>query len=297
MASGADRDSNTGQLDWLDAHQVGLGEVPAQFARYVADLGPAGIAQARDFVEQFARRRPDERDALVDGILDRLDPQAQASFLGAPRPQGQPFGTCVAGARNAFHRYDEELPDHLTRRTLELRKGEEGGGVLAMAAANGADGDDSANDPQVAEGKRFAPNDAKHDKFFDDYSALAEKLAKELDTNPKYILSLMSLEGGWGDKGSREKNNPFGFKKGDVKLQFESTDAAGELFKKVWGKSVEGARSIDEFVNGLQDQKIINRRYNTDSDSNPEFDDKREIRRQHETIIRRFENWRSGRSS
>jgi hypothetical protein len=155
----ADRDSNTSQLDWLDAHQVGLGEVPAQFARYV-ELGPQGIAQARDFVQQFQRRWPGERDALVDGILDRLDPDGQAAFLGAPRPAGQPFGTRIAGGRGPepitrdFREdRDRGLSDLLKPRTLELRKGEEQGGVMLLAAANdtadGDKGDDAANDPQV----------------------------------------------------------------------------------------------------------------------------------------------------
>ncbi|MBI3507522.1 MAG: hypothetical protein HY059_22015, partial [Proteobacteria bacterium] len=155
----ADRDSNTSQLDWLDAHQVGLGEVPAQFARYVTDLGPAGIAQARDFVEQFAQRWPGERDALVDGILDRLDLQDQASFLGAPRPTGQPFGTLVEGVRKppapvisdlVYHPQDEP-PESETRIKPVLRKGEEQGGTMLLAAANdageGDTGDDAGNDP------------------------------------------------------------------------------------------------------------------------------------------------------
>ncbi len=160
----ADRDSNSSQLDWLDAHQVGLGEVPAQFARYVAELGPSGIAQTRDFVEKFARRWPGERDALVDGILDRLDPQAQANFLGVPRPKGQPFGTRIDGVRrpepvinDLIHRPQDELPDHLTRRTLELRKGEESSGEMLLAenGANGdGTGDDASNDLQMAQAEQ-----------------------------------------------------------------------------------------------------------------------------------------------
>ncbi|MBI1245640.1 MAG: peptidoglycan DD-metalloendopeptidase family protein [Alphaproteobacteria bacterium] len=158
-----DRESNASQLDWLDAHQVGLGEVPAQLARYVSDLGSIGVAQARDFVEQFAARWPGERDLLVDGILDRLDPGGQTAFLGAPRLKGQPFGTFVEGgrrpapvARDALDRYDERLPDELARRTLELRKGEEVGGAKMLAAANDTEHDeaqdgDASNDPQEAQ--------------------------------------------------------------------------------------------------------------------------------------------------
>ncbi len=161
-----DRDSNTSQLDWLDVHQAGLGDVPAQFARYVADLGPLGIAQARDFVDQFQHRWPGERDALVDGILDRLDAQAQASFLGAPRPKGQPFGTLAGGGRrpapvisDLVHRPQDEPPESETRRTLELRKGGEGGGAMLLAANDAGDdeGDDAANDPQTAQAEPEGP--------------------------------------------------------------------------------------------------------------------------------------------
>lgn len=301
----ADRDSNASQLDWLDAHQVGLGEVPAQFARYVAELGPAGVAQTRDFVDQFAQRWPGERDALVDGILDRLDPQAQASFLGAPRPTGQPFGTLIAGMRrpgpivsDLVHRPQDELPDHLARRTLEVRKGEEAGGEMPLAAAHdaggdGTAGDDTSNDPQEAQDKRYPPNTPKVDRFFDDYSALAEKLAKELDTDPKYILSLMSLEGGWGDDGSRKKNNLFGFVKNGVKLKFESPEAAAEHFRNIWGPSVEGSRSMEEFISGLQDRKKSSFVYNNEKN----IDYKAKLREQHESITRRIQNWRSGRST
>lgn len=299
----ADRDSNASQLDWLDAHQVGLGEVPAQFARYVAELGPAGVAQTRDFVDQFAQRWPGERDALVDGILDRLDPQAQTSFLGAPRPTGQPFGTLIEGARrpgpvisDLVHRPQDELPDHLTRRTLELRKGEESGGE--MLAAENDEGDDASNDPQEAQDKRYPPNTPKVDKFFDDYSALAEKLAKELDTNPKYILSLMSLEGGWGDEGSREKNNPFGFVRNNEKVRFEKLEDAFDHFKQTRGPSVQGVRSMEEFVERLQTAKPELGKYNSekaDPITKKTYDQK--LFEQYETIIRRQSNWRSRRAS
>ncbi len=312
----ADRGSNTSQLDWLDAHQIGLGEVPEQFARYVG-LGPQGIAQARDFVLQFQRRWPSERDALVDGILDRLDADGQAAFLGAPRPQGAPFGTQMGGTRKAAPAFTDRLlrPDELDPalrqpHTMEMRDDRKVNLLeramspemqLATAEPSNDDektgGGDAAEGVQVAEGKRFPPNEAKHDKFFDDYSAMAEKLAKELDIDPKYILSLMSLEGGWGDKGSREKNNLFGFRKNNEKMRFENPEEAAEYFKRIWGSSVEGARSIDEFVDGLQDQKKKNRRYNTDDEANPDYDYKREIRKQYDSIRRRQDNWTGRRSA
>ena len=305
----ADRDSNTSQLDWLDAHQIGLGDVPAQFARYV-ELGPQGIAQARDFVQQFQRRWPGERDALVDGILDRLDPNAQESFLGTPRPAGQPFGTRIGGARKPAEpvardlllRKDEELPDHLTRRTLEFRKGEDEGGATPMTAANDTDdgdtSDDAANEPQEAREKRFPPNTPNIDKFFDDYTELAEKLAKELDTDPKYILSLMSLEGGWGDEGSRGKNNPFGFVKNNEKMRFEKLEDAFELFKRTRGPSVQGVKSMEEFVDKLQSSKLGLDKYNSEPpDPKTKKSYAEKLFEQYETIIRRQDNWRSRRAS
>ncbi len=304
----ADRDSNTSQLDWLDAHQIGLGEIPAQFARYV-ELGPQGIAQARDFVQQFARRWPGERDALVDGILDRLGQGGQTAFLGAPRPAGQPFGTRIGGMRwpapvisDLVHRPDEEPPESETRIKPVLRKGEEQGGMMLLAAANDTDdgetGDGAANDPQEAREKRFPPNTPNIDKFFDDYTAAAEKLAKELDTDPKYILSLMSLEGGWGDEGSREKNNPFGFVKNQEKMRFEKLEDAFDHFKRTRGPSVQGVKSMEEFVAKLQTPTSGLGKYNSEPpDPKTKKSYAEKLFEQYETIIRRQDDWRSRRAS
>jgi len=160
------------------------------------------------------------------------------------------------------------------------------------------DGGDAAADVQVAEGKRFPPNEAKHDKFFDDYSAMAEKLAKELDIDPKYILSLMSLEGGWGDKGSREKNNPFGFVKSEEKMRFEKLEDAFEHFKQTRGPSVQGVESMKEFVEKLQTPKPGLGKCNSeppDPRTKKKYDEK--LFEQYETIIRRQDNWRNRRAS
>ncbi|MBI3506410.1 MAG: glucosaminidase domain-containing protein, partial [Proteobacteria bacterium] len=196
----------------------------------------------------------------------------------------------------------DEPPESETRIKPVLRKGEEQGGTMLLAAANdageGDTGDDAGNDPQEAQEKRFPPNTSKVDKFFDDYTELAEKLAKELDTDPKYILSLMSLEGGWGDEGSREKNNPFGFVKNDEKMRFEKLEDAFDHFKRTRGPSVQGVKSMEEFVAKLQTPTHGLGKYNSeppDARTKKRYDEK--LFEQYETIIRRQDNWRSRRAS
>ncbi|MBI3503426.1 MAG: hypothetical protein HY059_01190 [Proteobacteria bacterium] len=92
---GADRAANAAQIDWMLNKWTGLGGVPAQFAHYVTRRGNLGIAQARDFVEQYSARRPHDADILVYSILRALpDTESRERFLG-----GTPGGYRPAGTR------------------------------------------------------------------------------------------------------------------------------------------------------------------------------------------------------
>ncbi|MBL8833523.1 MAG: peptidoglycan-binding protein [Rhodospirillales bacterium] len=93
--SAGDRAANAAQVDWMLKKWSGLGGVPAQFAHYVVRRGRLGIAQARDFVEQYSARRPHDADILVYSILRALpDSESRERFLG-----GTPGGYRPAGTR------------------------------------------------------------------------------------------------------------------------------------------------------------------------------------------------------
>lgn len=152
----AGRGSNASQIDWLLRNRTGLDGVPAQFARYVTGLGGEGIAQARDFVGQYAHRDPQGTDALVDGILRELpDDASRTLFLGRTPGGGQPPGTRLPDApppvRTMEMRPDRDgapQPRDFLHRNGDPEK------IQLMAAADSdapAPPDDSGADPQTAE--------------------------------------------------------------------------------------------------------------------------------------------------
>ncbi len=144
----AGRGSNAGQIDWLLRNQTGLGTVPAQFARYVTGLGDEGLAQTRDFVAQYAARRPADNDALVAGILRELpDDESRSRFLGRAPGFMHP-----AGIRTMEYRPERDGAPEEHMRDLLLRSGEAG---LAMPAAE--NGDAAATDPQSAQAPAERP--------------------------------------------------------------------------------------------------------------------------------------------
>jgi hypothetical protein len=124
--------------------------VPEQLARYASERGTEGIAQARDFVAQFAARNPRDADALTAGILMRLpDDSTRAAFLGRSPGAGLPAGVRLPGAKPMLRTMEmrndeEEAPQP---RNLLLRNDEMGEMTLAAEAEAG----DSAPEPQIAE--------------------------------------------------------------------------------------------------------------------------------------------------
>lgn len=95
--SDADRAANAAQIDWMLRNWTGLGGVPAHLAFYVTSRGRAGIAQVRDFIEQYSARRPHETDILVYAILRALpDNDSRARFIGRAPGGFRPAGTRLA---------------------------------------------------------------------------------------------------------------------------------------------------------------------------------------------------------
>ena len=92
--SDADRAANAAQIDWMLRNWTGLGGVPAHLAFYVVRRGRAGIAQVRDFIEQYATRRPHDVDVLIYAILRALpDHESRARFIGRAPGGFRPAGT------------------------------------------------------------------------------------------------------------------------------------------------------------------------------------------------------------
>ncbi len=92
--SDAARAANAAQIDWMLRNWTGLGGVPAHLAFYVERRGSSGIAQVRDFLAQYAARRPHGIDILVYAILRALpDHASRARFIGSAPGGFRPAGT------------------------------------------------------------------------------------------------------------------------------------------------------------------------------------------------------------
>ncbi len=89
-----DHAANAAQIDWMLQNWSGLGGVPAQLAHYVVRRGDVGLAQARDFVEQYSVRHPHGVDVLVFAILRALpDSASRERFLGGTPGSYRPAAT------------------------------------------------------------------------------------------------------------------------------------------------------------------------------------------------------------
>ncbi len=143
----AGRGSNASQIDWLARNRIGFDGVPEQLARYASELGGEGIAQARDFVAQFAARNPQDSDALTAGILRSLpDDSARTAFLGQSPGFGLPAGVRLPGAKPVQRTL--EMQDGAPQpRNLLLRNDE----AAEMTPAAENESDDSAAGQQTAE--------------------------------------------------------------------------------------------------------------------------------------------------
>ena len=150
----AGRGSNASQIDWLARNRIGFDGVPEQLARYASALGGEGIAQARDFVAQFAARNPQDADALTAGILRGLpDDSARTAFLGQSPGAGLPAGVRLPGAKPVLRtmemRNDEDQAPQMCN--LLLRDDEAAKPMPASERDDGVAADGEAPSPQAAQ--------------------------------------------------------------------------------------------------------------------------------------------------
>ncbi len=92
----------------------------------------------------------------------------------------------------------------------------------------------------------------KAPRFFILYP-LFEQLAEELDTDVDFLLAHAALESGWLDTHNTELHNLFGVTRaGGKNLEYPSFEAAIQHWVKLFGDRVRGARTMDEYINGLR---------------------------------------------
>lgn len=89
-------------------------------------------------------------------------------------------------------------------------------------------------------------------------------MAKELQTDPDFIMALSSMESGWLDPHNQSLHNLFGVTNaGKNNLAFASYQKAADYWLEHFGPFVKGARTMDDFAAGLKKAK-----YNT---ANPDY--------------------------
>lgn len=200
-------------------------------------------------------------------------------------------------------RDSEEFNHGLLAPYLDRREAQVGAGIQvaqnsgSMTDANSDDEKrgDASGDSQEAR----ARNEAHHDRFFEKYVPIAEKLGDELGVSKEWILALISRENGWERDGPNPQNNPFDMMTPSGKKQYESLDAAVEDWKNTWGPRVKDSVDFEDFIRGLQTRGRWP--YNSaESETNHDRKGKlppyeRMLRDQYETIQNRFPEWQTKR--
>ncbi|NVN91514.1 MAG: glucosaminidase domain-containing protein [Desulfuromonadales bacterium] len=147
---------------------------------------------------------------------------------------------------------------------------------------------------QVALGRNKKPNrpqtlnsgfDCKKE-FFKELLGPVEKVAKQYNFDPNYLLAISALESGWLGAHAHELNNAFGLTKGGGNnLEFKNFSESVEFWGKTFGSKASGAVSIDDFISKLQTdlrKQGGNGKYNT---VNPKWGT--EIRNAYHSVLKR----------
>jgi hypothetical protein len=175
-ADKATHGSNESWVGWMTRHQKGLGGAPDMLATYIENFGIDGVAQARDFVEQWEKAMPGEGASAIRAVLSRLsDPAQQRAFLGGDLPKGTPFGVLKpdAAARIAETRAPAQTADAAREqdrayapvgKTAYSRGSPPGDAKSVQVASNDADRSDAmpesgdSQQPAQASSKRENPS-------------------------------------------------------------------------------------------------------------------------------------------
>jgi hypothetical protein len=86
--------ANESWVKWLAQNRGGYDEAPAMLATYIKNFGMEGVANARDFVEQWDAQKPGDGTNAIRAILAHLpDAATRRAFVGGDLPSGPPIGT------------------------------------------------------------------------------------------------------------------------------------------------------------------------------------------------------------
>ncbi len=98
-------------------------------------------------------------------------------------------------------------------------------------------------------------------RFFANKS-IYEDMARKLNINADFLMTLSSLESGWLDDHNAGLRNLFGVTNaGRNNLNFPSYQASADDWMRRYASFVQGARTMEEFANGLK--KVPPNGYNT----------------------------------
>lgn len=98
--SGDEYAMNGRSADYLVRETATVGEHPRWAAGDIIDRSPAGIAKARDLVEQIGALDPRRAGEYASGILDYLTTdESKRAFLGGDPPEPRPLGILAAEAQ------------------------------------------------------------------------------------------------------------------------------------------------------------------------------------------------------
>ena len=118
----------------------------------------------------------------------------------------------------------------------------------------------------------LCPDDKQ--RFFNWLSDPLDKMAKDLGINRDFLFALAAKEGGWTQKDLNHNmplNNPFGVnfianREAAGNKSYKSIEDATKDWISLFGDRVRGAKTIDEFINGLQNPGDGKQPYNTVTD-------------------------------
>lgn len=108
----------------------------------------------------------------------------------------------------------------------------------------------------------------KNKRFFFEFATdVINGLAKQLNTNPDFLLALSSFESGWLTQDNFHNyllKNLFGVTEGGGNnLQYASFQEAADDWAEKFGDKVRGAQTFDDFLNGLKaaGYNVVNPQY------------------------------------
>ena len=94
---------------------------------------------------------------------------------------------------------------------------------------------------------------AEQNHFFEELLDPVRRVANQYGFDPNFLLGLAAHESGWLGKHGQELNNVFGVTLGGgPNLRWESLEDAAAYWGRTYGSKVQGAKSIDDFINKLQ---------------------------------------------